>query len=1004
MTATAGANRAHLRQPFRKPLEDPRLAALAARIRGEVRDDVFTRQLYSTDGSIYELRPLGVAYPVDEHDVVTIVRWANEHRITLLPRGNATSLAGQTVGEGLILDMTRHFNDVVAFDPERRRIVVQPGIVCDAVNAKVAPAGLRFAPDPSTSNRATIGGMIGNNSSGARSIKYGTTADCVASLRVVLSNGDVITTRPLALDGPELAEILAQPTLEAHIYRTVLRLTSEHAGEIATRFPDIPRNVSGYDLRGVVRDGVVDLTRLFAGSEGSLGIIVEAELKLEPLPRERVLTVLCFDDLVTAMEAVEPLRAEDVSAIELIDKLLLELAEQTPYAGVVAALPAETVAVLAVEVEGDDRDALVRLAEHISRRGREELKAIYSDVRADREEQLQIWNMRKAAVPIMFRLPGDPKPVPFIEDMAVAPHMLPDYIRGLLALFQKYDVQSVIYAHASVGCLHIRPVLNLKEPDQVAKMAAIAREACELVVAVGGAMSGEHGDGLTRTQWNRFMYGDRLWQAFRELKHAFDPYGLLNPGKVYSEDADLTRDLRYDRGYRTREWAAALDFSDQGSFQQAVELCNGCGQCLKDGGTMCPTFQALDEEILSTRGRANLIRGALSGRLSEETLTSPVFREQVLEYCIGCKGCRVECPSGVDMARIKSELLYHYNRERGKPLLSLLLAHTRELNRLGSALAPLSNALARMPGAGVVAEKLLGIDRRRPLPAFARVPFSAWMNRRGLGVPASPAAGDAGAAGRVLLLADCFAEYNHPQLAQAAVEVLQAAGYDVRVAPTPACCGRPAMSEGLLDEARRFAEQNVDALTPYLDAGWVLVGLEPSCTAMFRQDYADLLGRTHAGVRLVRERAFDVTEFLASEHKAGRLAALQRILHDARERGALPESLQNLAFHGHCHQKSMGAHKPTAALLQALTGATVHVIDAGCCGMAGSFGYKRKHYDLSVRIAERVRAAIERTGGRVVASGTSCSTQFADLYGWESVHPVEVLAEALRAAQAESPA
>lgn len=958
---------------------------LQKNVDGEVRADRFTRYLYSTDGSVYEIEPIGVVFPRHETDILRIVHWANENRVPLLPRGAATSLAGQTVGRALILDFTKYLNKVVSLDVQRREMVVQPGIVCDIVNQQLLPHRLRFAPDPSTSNRATIGGMIANNASGARSIKYGTTADCIAGLRVVLANGEVIQTRPLALDGPELAAILSGDTLEAQIYRTVLAVTEEYADDIAVNFPDIPRNVSGYHLKGVVKDGYIDLTRLFCGSEGTLGIITEATLKLEPLPDHRAMVLFAFDDIVTSMEAVEPLRREDVSAIELMDRILLDLARETPYAAAIAALPEATEAVLVVEMEGDDQDEVVRRTRRIADYAAQ-VKAIFAEARIDLEAQRQVWNMRKAAVPLLFRMAGDPKPVPFIEDMAVSPSVLPQYVRGLKQLFQRHQVESVIYAHASVGCLHLRPILNLKSPDDVQRMAVIAREACELVMSLGGVMSGEHGDGLARTQWNRFLYGDRLWEAFGIIKKAFDPLGLLNPGKVYADQVDLTENLRYGEEYPTVQWTPSQDFSDWGSFQQAVELCNGCGHCRKSTGTMCPTFRALDEEIMTTRGRANLIRGALTGKLGGDVLFSEEFKRQVLDYCISCKGCRVECPSGVDIARLKAEILHHRHQRFGAPLWSQIMANLRPLSRLASAVAPVSNWVSQGRLTRLGAEFIFGVDRRRPLPQFTRQRLSTRLQRAGLGVP--PVTGVNNQAKRqVLLLADCFVEHNEPEIGMACVRVLQEAGCHVRLAPMAACCGRPAISEGMLDRARNFMERNLDALVPYVDAGWDIVAVEPSCTSAFRQELRELLGFHNERVRRLSQKVFDVTEYLAHMLVAGELDHLKDKVSSVARR----KEIQRITYHGHCHQKSLLAHGPTARLLQELAGVPVDVIDAGCCGMAGSFGYKKSHYDFSARLAEPVKQAIVASGGTLVASGTSCRTQFSDLFQWDSVHPVQLL-------------
>ncbi|HEX6988043.1 MAG TPA: FAD-linked oxidase C-terminal domain-containing protein, partial [Bacillota bacterium] len=937
----------------------------------------------------------------------------------------ATSLAGQTVGRALVLDFTRHMNRILDLDVEARTMTVEPGVVADHLNLRAGRHGLRWAPDPSTSNRATVGGMIGNNSSGAHSIRYGMTADCLVSLRVVLAGGQVIETRPLPVDGPELAQRLANrdpADREASIYREVLSVGRDYAGDIAARYPNIPRNASGYDLRKAVRDGHVDLTRLICGSEGTLAIVTRATLRLEPRPSARALAVLVYDDLVTAMEAVEPLRGHDVSAIELIDRALLDLALRTPYRAVAAGFPEVARAVLAVEVEGDEPGEVTERAKRLAELGRGELGAVQAEVLSEPAAQRRLWAMRKAAVPIMYRMPGDAKPVPFIEDMAVPPATLPEYVRGLQALFAEHDVDSVIYAHAGDGCLHIRPVLNLKDPDEVEKMARLAADACRLVLSLGGSMTGEHGDGLSRSQWIRAQYGERLYEAFRRIKQAFDPQGILNPGKIVADDADLRAHLRYGHGYRTADWTAALDFSDQGSFQQAVEFCNGCGACRKATGSMCPTFQATNDEIMSTRGRANLLRGALGGRLDPDILFTPEFKRQVLDYCIACKACRVECPSGVDMARIKAEVLYHFNRRNGVTLRQRLVAETRLLFRLGSLTAPLSNRLAAARPIRRLAERVAGIDRRRPLPRFARTSLSAWMRRRGLAAPRNPWAGPEPAHGeRVLLFADCFNDFSHPQVGTAAVELLQRAGVPVRLAPAAACCGRPAISEGLLDEARTMARRNTDALRPYVEAGWRVIGLEPSCTSVFKHELRELLGFADTGARLVAEATRDVMAYLADLLDRGALEPLRRDLGtleplrpdgDAlkpllRDRGtpgtdgnAGPSAgnappPQRLTLYAHCHQKSLGAHTDAARVLEALTGLPVDVVDAGCCGMAGSFGYKREHYDFSARIAERARQGIEASGGMLLATGTSCTTQFADLYGWQALHPLQLLARGL---------
>jgi FAD/FMN-containing dehydrogenase/Fe-S oxidoreductase len=961
---------------------------------GEVRFDEYAQVLFATDGSIYGARPAGVVCPRDEEDVVAAVRTASDHGVPILPRGAGSSLAGQTVGPGcVVLDCSRHMDAIHEVRPDQKRATVQPGVVQDHLDDRLAEDGLKFAPDPASSNRATIGGGIGNNSTGAHSVRYGITDAYVERLRVVLENGEVIETRPVVLDSPEYDEIVEADTREAEIYRTVRDAVEDNEAEIDRRYPDLKRCVSGYNLHEVVyenRSGerVINLSKLVVGAEGTLGVVTEATLELVTRPGETVLGLYCYDDLIDALAAVPKGLETGASAVELMDSEVFRLAgESAEYAEYVEAIPDGTAAALMLEfdseVHGDLSDALAEATATMAGDG----DAFEVVEATDPAEQARIWKLRKAAIPLLMSLDGDPKPYPFIEDASVPPEELAEYVRKFQSILEDHGTSAAYFAHAGAGTLHIRPILNLKEEAGIQRMHDIAEDVTDLVLEHHGAFSGEHGDGLARTQFNPKMYGPDLWGAFQGVKSAFDPDWLMNPGKVVFREegsgsagadsggpTDIREHLRYGAEYSSLEPQTELDFSEEGGFSELVELCNGCGTCRQtDSDTMCPTYRASREEAQTTRGRANMLRAAISGDLPEEELYTERFQEEVLDLCVGCKGCASDCPTGVDLAKLKAEVKHEYHEREGASRRSKLFANVDRFASLGSTLAPLSNWASSFPGARWIGEKLLGVAPDRALPEFQRRTFEDWFAARDGGISPEEATD------RVLLFPDTYTNYSHPEPGKAAVRVLEAAGVHVDL-PAATDSGRPAYSLGFLDEARERARENVAELAPRVEEGYSVVFVEPSDAAMFQDEYLDLL--SGPAVERVSGASYGVLEYL------------DRTRADERIDFAAPD--RSLAYHGHCNQKALGRDHHAVGVLRR-AGYAVDPLESGCCGMAGSFGYEAEHYDLSMAIGRILFETVEESDAdRVVAPGTSCRTQLGDREGEaRPPHPIEEVAGAL---------
>ncbi|WP_439026802.1 FAD-binding and (Fe-S)-binding domain-containing protein [Haloarchaeobius sp. DT45] len=980
--------------------DDEAYVDLAADLReavdGEVRFDEYAQVLYATDGSIYQARPAGVVVPRDTDDVQAAISVAAEYDVPIMPRGAGTSLAGQGIGPGcVVLDCSVELDDVLSVDPEAQVARIQPGVVQDDLDAVLEPHGLQFAPDPASSARATVGGGIGNNSTGAHSVRYGITDAYVSSVEVVLADGTIAEFGDVVLDSPEWDDLLARGDRVAELHQTVREIVEANETEIDDRYPDLKRSVSGYNLHKVIReDGgerVMNLAKLVVGAEGTLGVVVEAELDLVTRPEKRVLAVYAYDDLVAALAAVPDALSHDVSAVELVDDRVVEMARDSQaYAEYAEPIPADAAALLMVEFDSELHDdfegAMADVTTTLQTEG-----AAFDRIEAfTTDEQAKLWKLRKAAIPLLMSLEGDPKPYPFIEDATVPPDRLADYVQEFQTILENHGTSAAYFAHAGVGTLHIRPILNLKSGDEIETMHAIAEDVTDLVLDYHGAFSGEHGDGMARTEFTPKMYGPALWDAFKRVKTAFDPEWLCHPGNVvYRESADdhgpasergvgadMRENLRYGPAYQTVEPQTALDFTDEGGFSHLVELCNGCGTCREDGSdTMCPTYRASKEEIQATRGRANMLRAAISGELDEDEIHTERFQSEVLDLCVGCKGCASDCPTGVDLAKLKAELKHQHHEREGASLRERLFRDIDRWAALGSSLAPVSNWATKVPGARAVAETVAGVAPDRELPTFQRESLVDWFASRG-GSTVSETEADH----RVVLVPDTYTNYTDPDVGKAAVRVLEAAQVHVAVPPNLGPSGRPAYSLGFLDDASRRAEQFVADAAPRVRDGWHVVFVEPSDAVMVQDEYADLLSQS-ADRDAVMAATSGVCAFL-DEHRL-----------DQRIDFTQPD--ERLVYHGHCNQKAIGRDHHAVGLLRR-AGYRVDPLDSGCCGMAGSFGYEAEHYDLSQAIGRLLFEQVDDTDGTPVAPGSSCRTQLGDRPGAERPpHPVEKLASAL---------
>jgi len=956
--------------------EPPIASRLRKEIEGEVWFDAFSRGRYSTDASAYQIEPLGVVVPRTAEDVVSAIQIATEEEVAILPRGAGTSQCGQTVGRALVIDNSTYLNKTVALDTTAKTVRVEPGIVLDQLNRELAAHGLMFPVDVSTAAQATIGGMTGNNSCGARSIRYGTMRDNVLSISGILSTGERHRFGGVASNGPH-------GTLES----ALLEIGISEAQEIERRFPKVQRRVGGYNIDALIAPpdgGEVNLAHLLVGSEGTLAFSEEIELKLVDVPKTKVLGVCHFPTFYAAMEASQHLVALGPCAVELVDKTMIDLSRENPVFRPIIdrCVKGEPQALLLVEFAGesepDQLAALKRLHELMGDLGFPD--SVIDAV--DPQFQKEIWEVRKAGLNIMMSMKGDGKPISFIEDCAVRLEDLAEYTRRLTEIFEKNGTSGTWYAHASVGCLHVRPVLNLKQEVDVKKMRDIAEEAFAMVREYKGSHSGEHGDGLVRSEFHEAMFGKRMVETFGKVKDLFDPRGTFNPGKIVNPSKMDDRSLfRFKPDYRTEKLDTALDWSAWGGFAGAAEMCNNNGACRKkDANVMCPSYRATDEEAHLTRGRANSLRLALSGQLGPEALTSQDMYES-MQLCVSCKGCRRECPTGVDMAKMKIEFLHHYRCRHGVPARERLVAELPRYAPWVSRMPGLANARNRSSALRALGDRWLGLSAERPLPQWADKPFLARHAH----------AGEA-RHGELVLFADTFNRYFETDVVSDAVTVLTRAGFRVHFPSSeashtrPLCCGRTYLSAGMLNKAKEEARRTVAALKPFVEAGMPIVGLEPSCLFTLKDEFPSMLeGVT---VKHLAERAVMFEQFLVDEGSKGF--------------SELPLAIgsgQKAFVHGHCHQKAFNAHGAVHQVLSKISGLEVNAIPAGCCGMAGAFGYQSETQAISVKMAELdLLPAIGKTDSTdwLVADGFSCRHQIKNLTQRQGRHAAQVLAGLLR--------
>jgi len=965
---------------------DPAVAAKLTRaLEGDVLFSAFDRGRYSTDASIYQVEPIGVVAPKSEADLDAALSIARDEGISVLARGGGTSQAGQTVGRSLVLDCSRHLTRIDQINLDEQTVWVEPGVVLDQLNRRLKPHGLFYPVDISTGSRATLGGMTGNNACGARSIRYGIMVDNVLAIDALLADGRNVRFGDLPgnLAGGDIGHD------EVDLIQTVRNIAAENVNEIAARYPGVQRRVGGYNLDRVDPAGH-NMASLLVGSEGTLALFKRIKLKLSRLPSHRVLGVCHFPSFHQAMAATETLVTLGPSAVELVDRSIIELGREIPaYRPLIDRfIRGEPDAVLLVEFSGEDEaaclDDLRRLDEAMADLGFP--GAVLNAI--EPAQQAQIWDVRKAGLNIVMSMKGDGKPVSFIEDCAVPLEHLADYTAALTECFTRHGTTATWYAHASVGTLHVRPILNLKQEQGVKALRSIAEEAMELVQRYKGSHSGEHGDGLVRSEFHEKMFGTKLVQAFKDVKQTLDPDGTLNPGKIVdAPDMDDRSLFRFKPGYGALPVKTGLDWTAWDGFLGAAEMCNNNGACRKaEPGVMCPSFRVTGDEQHVTRGRANGLRLALSGQLGRDALLSDEMAAS-LDLCVSCKACRHECPTGVDMARMKIEVLHQRSRSRGRDGLDLkrwLIAKLPRYAPYAQRVRWLAHARDTMPGLAALSERVLGFSAKRSLPRWHKDPYRP--------AAGAPAFGDDGK--DVLLFADTFTTWFEPDNARSAERVLTAAGYRVHHPKTAGgrapCCGRTYLAEGMVEEARAEARHFLDVMAPAIEAGVPIIGLEPSCLLTCRDEFEALL----PGQGLLKDQAFLLEEFLRREQEADRLhLPLQS------------SPWQQARVHGHCHQKAFGAMRAMEACLGLIPGLDHQVIASSCCGMAGAFGYDAAHYDTSMAMAElsllpAIREADPKTTV-IVANGTSCRHQIADGSGQQAIHIARLLDQSLKLGAAD---
>ncbi len=970
------------------------LKMLASQLEGDLFTDFSMRLMYATDASVYREIPLAVIRPRNAEDIKKVINFASANCMTVIPRGAGTSLAGQVVGRGLVVDVSRYMNQILEFNANEQWVRVEPGVVLDELNLFLEPAGLFFAPETSTSNRCMIGGMVGNNSSGSHSLIYGSTRDHLLEVRAILADGSEAEFRSLYREGFERK--LMGKNLESRLYRQIHEILSDEKlrKQIRTEYPDpsLIRRNTGYAIDTLLdtdpfsrETEPFNFCKLIAGSEGTLAFITEVKLNLLTVPTdERALVCVHFDKVANAIKGNLIALGFNPDAVELMDKTILDLTrENITQSRNRFFLKGDPGAILIIEFARESMDEIRQVHKQLEAAMQKEGLGYHFPLVTGHDIQ-RVWSLRKAGLGIMANIPGDAKPVSVIEDNSVNVNVLEDFIEDFNRILKSYELECVYHAHISVGELHIRPVLNLKDPDDVRKFRGIARDTAKLTRKYRGSLSGEHGDGRVRGEFIPIIIGEANYELLKEIKHTWDPDNVLNAGKII-DTPPMDSSLRYLPGKPIQEIQTVFDFSESGGILRMAEKCNGSGDCRKSaliGGTMCPSFMATRDEQNTTRARANILREFLNNSQKKNPFDHREIYE-VLDLCLSCKGCKSECPSNVDMAKMKAEFLQQYYDLHRIPVRTWIIANIAGIQKLGMAIPGVFNFFITQKILSRLLKKILGFATARSIPVLNRKTLRKWIRQN-----LDRLNGEIEQVnGKLCFFVDEFTNYNDTEVGIKAIRLLQRLGYQV-VTPPHGVSGRTFLSKGLLRKARNIAEHNVRVFSELVSQDVPLVGLEPSAILGFRDEYPELVGRELAAdARKMAAHTLTLEEFLDREI----------------DRGLIPEDRftkvkRHIKLHGHCQQKAVSTTASTIKVLSRPAGYTVEEIPSGCCGMAGSFGYEKEHYDLSMKVGELVLfPAIRKTveGVMIAAPGTSCRHQIKDGTGRRALHPAEILYDAL---------
>jgi len=949
--------------------------ALTTAIDGDVRFDSISRTAYSVDASIYEIEPVGIVIPRHKEDLCKAVQIAREYGVPIIPRGAATGITGGAIGKGLIIDLSKYLDTITSIDFDAEYAVCQPGVVQDRLNEALSQKGYRLGPDTSTGNRATIGGMIGNNAAGSRSLKYGKMVDHVEGMELLLSNGDLINLSALDESAVMTKEML--PSREGDIYKATSHIKTNLRSEIEKRFPNIPRRTSGYNFDELIKPEALNLSKLIVGSEGTLGIVTEVKLKICRKPMITALCLIHFNDVIQAMEAIPMLLPFSPISLEMLDDKILAAAhmqgksgKSTPF---IKGMPA---ALFIAEFEASNQEEIdSKIGDFAFFIEQRKIGYALTSVR-NPHDMAQIWSIRKGGLGLLLSKRSYSRAIAFIEDISLPPDRLGPFMTKFLDYLRSIGKEAGIYGHVGAGCMHIRPYIDLRSEKELHLMENTMIAVADMLLEFGGSLSGEHGDGYIRSWLNKKMFGDDVYQGFCDIKNAFDPENLFNPGKIVHAPP-LLHDLRWKPEAPLTKIPTFLNFDDQGGIELAADLCNGNGLCRKSESLMCPSFQATHDELDTTRARAQALRAVINGKWNIDKFKGPEIGS-VMDLCLECKGCKTECPSSVDMAKMKAEYLFQHQEKYGYSLRSRLFGHIGTFYRVAAPFAWLSNWVASTRGA----KKLLswlGIAPERSLPEMARKRFSDWFGRQQQKSASNP---DAKA---VILFNDTYTEFNQPEIGKAAFKVLDSLGYRI-IVPKWACCGKPLISKGILKSARSHAINVIEKLAPFAKLQIPIIGLEPSCLFAIKDDYQSLVPAS------MQVLASDISRLCVT---------FDSFIENHIQNGDLDliSTPQNIIVHGHCHQKAAKDMQGALSALNAMPGCTASLIDAGCCGMAGSFGYETEHYAISMKIANlKLLPAIAdaKPETLVVANGISCRSQITHASTCRPLHIAEAIAMRLK--------